>query len=111
MNVVQTLPVDLEVKRKNMPVGNEELLVDSPLAMDVKIIKSSDMESLAEISSSVESDDVHVHGSADLDDALEFADDEHEDESDAKSSEEDSYREEDGVEIVNEFEKVCDVNA
>lgn len=111
MNEVQILPVDLDVERKDMPVGNKELLVDSPLAMDVKIIKNSDIESLVEGSSSVESDDVPVHGSVDLDDALEFADDEHEDESDIEIPEEDFSREEDGVEIANVFENVCDVNA
>ena len=89
------MPVDLDVERKDMLDWNEELLVDSPLVMDVKIMKSSNMESLVEGSSSAESDDVQVHGRADLDDALEFADDEHEDESDAKSPEEDSDREED----------------
>lgn len=50
------------------------------------------------------------HENEDLDYALEYADDEREDELDTKSPEEDSNREEDGVEIVSEIENVCDVN-
>ena len=75
VNVVQIFPVDLDDERKDMPVGNKELLMNSPLVMDVKIMKSSDMESLAEGSSSAESDGVQLHENANLDDALEFADD------------------------------------
>lgn len=113
LDEVNISSVDMVIERKDMHVGKsnedvgscvesetgEELLMGSPLIMNVMATKDSDVGSLVDDPSSVESDS--MHGSEDLDNVLEFADDEREDELDTKCLEDDSSREEDGVEIAS----------